>query len=77
MTMRYRSENGKLARGVRKNFTPEEIQRRRIRMQAVQSERAAKSRAMKRLRILKIAERQALVEESAKLGVFVPVADFE
>lgn len=77
MTIRYRSENGKLARGIRKQFSPEEIQRRRIRMQALQSEFSTKRRAMKRLRLLRIAEHQAIVEEAAKRGIFIPVADFE
>lgn len=77
MPIRYRSENGKLARGIRKEFSDEEIQRRRIRMQTLQSELATKRRALKRLRILRIAERQAVVEEAAKRGIFVPVADFE
>ena len=77
MALNYRSENGKLARGVPKRFSEATLADLRIRMATAQSLRVGRQRELKRRLEEKRREQTVLVKSAAELGIFIPVESFE
>lgn len=77
MTVRYRSENGKLAKGVKKQFSEATLAVLRDRLAKARQAEAQRRQSLKN-RLERNREAQAAyVKAMAASGKFVPVADFE